>query len=75
MVYSWGTLMDRPMTKTKMLISQWNSLNTITSKLEANMKDWKVLLKAKANVSIENKNAFKLSNFKVTRKCEMITNV
>jgi hypothetical protein len=66
--------MDRPMTKTKMLISQWKSLNTITSKLKANMKYWEVLLKAKVDVSIEKKNAFKLSNFKVARKCEMITN-
>jgi hypothetical protein len=66
--------MDRPMTKTKMLISQWKSLNTIISKLEANMKYWEVLLKAKVDVSIEKKNAFKLNNFKVARKCEMITN-
>jgi hypothetical protein len=38
------------------------------------MKYWEVLLKAKVDVSIEKKNAFKLSNFKVARKCEMITN-
>jgi hypothetical protein len=66
--------MDRTMTKTKMLISQWKILSTITSKLEANMKDWKVLLKTKVDVRIKKKNDFKFNNFKVARKCVIITN-
>jgi hypothetical protein len=47
--------LEHPMTKSEMLQSQSKSLATIANKLKASMEDQKALLKAKVDVSIENK--------------------
>jgi hypothetical protein len=67
--------MDRLMTKIKMPISQIKSFATITNKLEANVKDWEVLLKAKMNVNIEFFLKKLNGNLKASRNCVIITNV
>jgi hypothetical protein len=41
--------------------------------LEASVKDRKALLKAKVDVNIENKNAFKIRKLRVVEKCGLIS--
>lgn len=69
-----GTLLDVPMTKIKMLLSQSKTLTTVANKLETNVEIQKVPLKAKVDANIEEKNTCKIGNLKATRKCGMITN-
>jgi len=69
-----GTLLDMPMIKIKMSLSQSKTLTTIANKLEANVEYWKVPLKSKVDANMEEKNTFKIGNLKATRECGMITN-
>lgn len=49
-VTSIGKSVDRPMTKTND-VSQFKNLTSIVNKLEANVEDQKVILKAKVDVA------------------------
>jgi hypothetical protein len=71
-VISIGKSVDRPMTKTYD-VSQSKNLTIIATKLEANVEDQKVILKAKVDVALKKKNAFKIGNLKVAKDYEMIT--
>jgi hypothetical protein len=44
----------------------------ITVKEPYQYHEWKVLSKSKVDVSV-NKNAFKRTNLKITKKCEIVT--